>query len=432
MASDETESTAYIDKLSSCDETEIKNVVAEAVLNLSTSNSHKIKKRGSVYENMINQWDLGVEKQDWFHGLLPRSEAERLLIEDGDFLVRKSTDPDTNEPRFVLSAYFNHHFHFILKNSDIEVDDNIPKMVNRCYLSGRPWLDNPDRVLKNPIFREKWLLQNDDIILDINIGKGYFGDVNKGIYKPMGIVVAVKTCKETFTQEQTRTLLTEGRILKQYAHPNIVRFIGIAAQRQPVMIVMEYVEGGDLLNHLKKQRNVLTSQQMMKMCQDVASGMAYLESKNCVHKELAARNCLVGYELVVKVSDFGLSRDKVVYTKSDKSKLIPWKWSAPEVLSNDTNTSLSDVWSFGVLMWEIFSGGKEPFSDISIFKLVSTLKEGYKMPAPVGTPEACYDLMMKCWEYNPSDRYHFDRIQKEVHSMISSLRYCYVELPTNI
>lgn len=74
-----------------------------------------------MYENMINQWDLGVEKQDWFHGLLPRGEAERLLIEDGDFLVRKSTDQDTNKPRFVLSAYFNHHFHFILKNSDVSI-----------------------------------------------------------------------------------------------------------------------------------------------------------------------------------------------------------------------------------------------------------------------------------------------------------------------
>nr|XP_019926971.2 tyrosine-protein kinase Fer [Crassostrea gigas] len=342
MATDDTESNEYI-KQSSYDETEIVNVVEEALLKLSTSNSHKNKKRGSAYENVGKKWDLGVEEQEWFHGLLPRVEAERLLIEDGDFLVRKSKDPDTNEPRFVLSTFFKRHVHFIFNNSDIDDDNSILEMVNQYCLSGRPWLDNSDMVLKNPIFREKWLLQNDDIILDRKLGKGYFGDVNKGIYKPMGNAVAVKTCNETFTQEQTKTLLTEGRILKQYAHPNIVRLIGIAAQRQPVLIVMEFVEGGDLLNHLKKQQKPFTSQQLINMCDDIASGMAYLESKNCVHKELAARNCLVGNGLVVKVSDFGLSRDKVVHTMSDKNKPIPWKWSAPEVLLNDTYTSLSDV-----------------------------------------------------------------------------------------
>uniref|UniRef100_K1Q1Z7 Tyrosine-protein kinase Fps85D n=1 Tax=Magallana gigas TaxID=29159 RepID=K1Q1Z7_MAGGI len=141
---------------------------------------------------------------------------------------------------------------------------------------------------------------------------------------------------------------------------------------------------------------------------------------------------MVGDGLVVKISDFGLSRENVVHTMSDGDKHITWKWFAPEVLLQDTYSSLSDVWSFGVLMWEIYSRGKDPFSDISMSELPSKIEEGYKMPTPEGTPAACHDLMMKCWEYNPSERYHFDRIQKKFNSMISSLRYSYVELPKKV
>lgn len=371
--------------------------------------------------------DIPVEEQDWFHGVLPREEVQRLLTRDGDFLVRESKNRKTNEPQYVLSAFWEGHRHFIIQYADNgwrfegRSFPTISELVNHQHSSGEPVTTKSQTILKNAILREQWQLRNDDIALEMKIGNGNFGEVYRGKYKPKGMVVAVKTCRDTLSEDQRKKFLQEGRILKQYDHPNIVKFIGIAAQRQPVMIVMEYVEGGALLNYLRKQGKTLSKKQLTKMCEDAASGMAYLESKNCIHRDLAARNCLVGDKSVVKISDFGMSREEEEYTVSDGLKQIPIKWTAPEALLYGKYTSLCDVWSFGILMWEIFSSGVTPYSGMTNNQAREQIDRGYRMPASEGTPEACYDLMMKCWEYNPSERYHFDRIQKELHSIYKSL-----------
>ncbi|XP_078328610.1 tyrosine-protein kinase Fer-like isoform X2 [Crassostrea virginica] len=371
--------------------------------------------------------EVPVEEQDWFHGVLPREEVQRLLTKDGDFLVRESRNRKTNEPQYVLSAFWQGHRHFIIQYADNgwrfegRSFPTISELVNHQHLSGEPVTTKSQTILKNAILREQWQLRNDDIALEQKIGNGNFGEVYKGIYKPKSMVVAVKTCKDTLSEDQRRKFLQEGRILKQYDHPNIVRFIGIAAQRQPVMIVMEFVAGGALLNYLRKQGKTLSKKQLTKMSEDAASGMAYLESKNCIHRDLAARNCLVGDKSVVKISDFGMSREEEEYTVSDGLKQIPIKWTAPEALLYGKYTSLCDVWSFGILMWEIFSGGVTPYSGMTNNQAREQIDRGFRMPPPEGTPEACYDLMMKCWEYNPADRYHFDKIQKELQSIYKSL-----------
>lgn len=117
----------------------------------------------------------------------------------------------------------------------------------------------------------------------------------------------------TLPDEQKRKFLQEGRILKQYDHPNIVKLIGICVQKQPIMIVMELVGGGSLLNFLRKNQSSLVTKQLISMCRDAAAGMRYLESKNCIHRDLAARNCLIGTENIVKISDFGMSREEEEY-----------------------------------------------------------------------------------------------------------------------
>ena len=184
-------------------------------------------------------------------------------------------------------------------------------------------------------------------IFFFQIGRGNFGDVYKAKLKLQNkpyetLSVAVKTCKVTLPEEQKKKFLQEGRILKQYDHPNIVKFIGICVQKQPIMIVMELVSGGSLLNYLRNNGNslnpksllgkILVSQLFSRkknrfvfssgMCLDAAAGMQYLESKNCIHRDLAARNCLVGDKNIVKISDFGMSREEEEYTVSDGLKQV--------------------------------------------------------------------------------------------------------------
>ncbi|XP_069102517.1 tyrosine-protein kinase Fer-like isoform X2 [Argopecten irradians] len=368
-----------------------------------------------------------LEEEEWFHGVLPREEVQRLLVNDGDFLVRESKNRKTNETQYVLSVAWQGYKHFIIQYGDGgwrfegPAFPTIHELVNHQYRIGTDVTSKSKAILKKPILREQWQLKNDDIALEMKIGNGNFGEVYRGIYKANNQTVAVKTCRDTLSEDQRKKFLMEGRILKQYDHPNIVRFIGIAAQRQPVMIVMEYVAGGALLTFLRKQGKHQTKKQLTQMCEDAAKGMTYLESKSCIHRDLAARNCLVGDGNVVKISDFGMSREEEEYTVSEGLKQIPIKWTAPEALMYGKYTSLCDVWSFGILMWEVFSYGQTPYSGMTNNQARERVDDGYRMPPPEGTPEPVYKLMLKIWEYDTSKRPHFAEVMKELTNIIKKL-----------
>ncbi|XP_003706220.1 tyrosine-protein kinase Fer isoform X2 [Megachile rotundata] len=361
-------------------------------------------------------------EEEWFHGVLPREEVVRLLVSDGDFLVRETTRND--ECQIVLSVCWDGHKHFIVQTTpeghyrfEGPTFPSIQELIKHQWLSGLPVTSRSGAILKTPILRERWELNNDDVILLEKIGRGNFGDVYKAQLKTCKTEVAVKTCKVTLPDEQKRKFLQEGRILKQYDHPNIVKLIGICVQKQPIMIVMELVPGGSLLTYLRKNANTITQQEQLRMCKDAAAGMRYLESKYCIHRDLAARNCLVGYESIVKISDFGMSREEEEYIVSDGMKQIPIKWTAPEALNFGKYTSLCDVWSYGVLMWEIFSKGGSPYSGMSNSQAREKIDAGYRMPAPENTPDEIYRLMLRCWEYEPEKRPHFDQIYTVVETL---------------
>jgi len=258
--------------------------------------------------------------------------------------------------------------------------------------------------------------------LYVSIEQGNFGDVYRARLRPTGVSAAVKTCRHTLPDEQKKKFLQEGRILKQYEHPNVVRLIGICVQKQPIMIVMELVPGGSLLNYLRQKNANFSHQLLFSMCVDVAAGMAYLESRNCIHRDLAVRNCLVGEKNVVKISDFGMSREEQEYIVSDGMKQIPIKWTAPEALNYGKYTSLCDVWSYGVLCWEVFSKGGTPYSGLSNTRSRQMISAGYRMPAPEGTPDEMYRLMRRCWEYEPDRRPHFDEICRLLDVMIKDIK----------
>jgi len=371
--------------------------------------------------------DRNLEEELWFHGVLPREEVVRLLQDDGDFLVRETTRND--EKQIVLSVMWGSPKHFIVQLSaegqfrfEGPAFNTIQELILHQFQSGASVTSRSGAVLRNPVTREKWELNNDDVELVEKIGRGNFGDVYKARLKQNNLSVAVKTCKVTLPDEQKKKFLQEGRILKQYEHPNIVRFIGICVQKQPIMIVMELVSGGSLLNYLRTSADKLATKALLGMCQDAASGMQYLESKNCIHRDLAARNCLVGETNIVKISDFGMSREEEEYIVSDGLKQIPIKWTAPEALNYGKYTSLCDVWSFGVLAWEIFSKGGTPYQGMTNTRARELIDSGYRMPAPEGTPDEVYQLMLRCWQYEPEDRPHFNEIHASVDLLYSRTR----------
>ncbi|XP_058394197.1 tyrosine-protein kinase Fer isoform X2 [Diceros bicornis minor] len=360
-----------------------------------------------------------LAEQDWYHGAIPRIEAQDLLKQQGDFLVRESHG---KPGEYVLSVFSDgQRRHFIIQFVDNMYRfegtgfSNIPQLIDHHYTTKQVITKKSGVVLLNPIPKDKkWVLNHEDVTLGELLGKGNFGEVYKGILKDK-TAVAVKTCKEDLPQELKIKFLQEAKILKQYDHPNIVKLIGVCTQRQPIYIIMELVPGGDFLSFLRKKKDEIKLKQLVKFSLDAASGMSYLESKNCIHRDLAARNCLVGENNVLKISDFGMSRqeDGGVYSSSGL-KQIPIKWTAPEALNYGRYSSESDVWSFGILLWETFSLGVCPYPGMTNQQAREQVERGYRMSAPQHCPEDIFKIMMKCWDYKPENRPKFSELQKEL------------------
>ncbi|XP_076880972.1 LOW QUALITY PROTEIN: tyrosine-protein kinase Fes/Fps [Brachyhypopomus gauderio] len=361
-------------------------------------------------------------QQGWYHGVVPRVEVQELLKNDGDFLVRQSQ----GKQEYVLSVHWGGQCrHFLIQNTegmyrlDGEAFPTVPQLMNHLLNSHRNVTKRTDIVLKRPVLKDKWVLDHDDVILGQSIGRGNFGEVFSGRLRSDNRAVAVKACRENLPPEQKNKFLMEARILKQYDHPNIVRLIGVCTQKQPIYIIMELVQGGDFLSFLRAEGHHLQPGMLIKMAENVAGGMEYLESKKCIHRDLAARNCLVAEQSVVKISDFGMSRQEQdgVYSATGGMRQIPVKWTAPEALNYGRYTSESDVWSFGVLLWETFSRGISPYTSMTNQQTRDEVERGYRMAAPSGCPDEIYALMCHCWQYDPRKRPSFQKLRADLQSL---------------
>ncbi|XP_052314282.1 tyrosine-protein kinase Fer-like isoform X2 [Oncorhynchus keta] len=376
----------------------------------------------SSFFDVIPTSEKPLGDQEWYHGAIPRTEAQELLKEQGDFLVRESHG---KPGEYVLSVFSEgQRRHFIIQFADNQYRfegtgfPTIPQLIEHHYTSKQVITKKSGVVLLNPVIKDKkWILNHEDVTLGELLGKGNFGEVFQGTLRDK-TPVAVKTCKEDLPQELKIKFLSEARILKQYDHANIVKLIGVCTQRQPIYIVMELVSGGDFLSFLRKKKEDLKTKQLVKFSLDAAAGMAYLELKNCIHRDLAARNCLVGESNLLKISDFGMSRqeDDGIYSSSGL-KQIPIKWTAPEALNYGRYSSESDVWSFGILLWETFSLGVCPYPGMTNQQAREQVEKDYRMSCPTKCPEEIYKVMQKCWEYKPENRPKFADLQKELASI---------------
>ncbi|XP_077950112.1 ephrin type-A receptor 7 isoform X3 [Gasterosteus aculeatus] len=278
------------------------------------------------------------------------------------------------------------------------------------------------------------------------IGAGEFGEVCSGRLKLPGkrdVSVAIKTLKVGYTEKQRRDFLCEASIMGQFDHPNVVHLEGVVTRGKPVMIVIEYMENGSLDGFLRKHDGQFTVIQLVGMLRGIAAGMRYLSDMGYVHRDLAARNILVNSNLVCKVSDFGLSRvidddPEAVYTTTGKMQdimhliftpatdlrfteqggKIPVRWTAPEAIQYRKFTSASDVWSYGIVMWEVMSYGERPYWDMSNQDVIKAIDEGYRLPAPMDCPPGLHQLMLDCWQKDRAERPKFDQIVGILDKMI--------------
>lgn len=261
------------------------------------------------------------------------------------------------------------------------------------------------------------------ITIEEVIGGGEFGDVCRGKLKipTMNIEkdVAIKTLKQDGDKARS-DMLAEASIMGQFDNPNIVSLEGVVTRSNPIMIVTEFMRNGSLDKFLQQNDGMFTILQLIGMMRGVASGMTYLSHIGFVHRDLAARNILVNENLVCKVSDFGLSRelemDRSDYTT--KGGKIPVRWTAPEAISYRKFTSSSDVWSFGVVMWEILTYGERPYWNWSNQDVIKAIEEGFRLPPTMNyCPKILYQLMLDSWQSERSERPKFVEIVNRLDNL---------------
>ncbi|KAM4746850.1 tyrosine-protein kinase Fes/Fps [Rhinophrynus dorsalis] len=368
---------------------------------------------------MVPEVQKPLSQQNWYHGAIPRSEALELLVNTGDFLVRESQ----GKQEYVLSVLWEGQpRHFIIQCVDNlyrlegEAFPTIPLLIDHFLKTKQAVTKKSGVILNKAIVKDKWVLDHEEVILGDRIGRGNFGEVYSGRLLADNTPVAVKTCRDTLPPDLKDKFLLEARILKQYSHPNIVKLIGVCTQKHPIYIVMELVQGGDFLTFLRNEGDRLKVKELIRMSENAAAGMEYLESKHCIHRDLAARNCLVTEKNVLKISDFGMSREEEggVYASTGGMKQVPVKWTAPEALNYGRYSSESDVWSFGILLWEAFSLGSVPYTAMNNQQTRESIEQGNRLPAPENCPDEIYRLMLRCWEYDPRKRPSFSTVHQDL------------------
>ncbi|KAE8614912.1 hypothetical protein XENTR_v10008347 [Xenopus tropicalis] len=292
----------------------------------------------------------------------------------------------------------------------------------------------------------KWEFPRDRLVLGKPLGEGCFGQVVRaegyGIDKERPekpVTVAVKMLKDNGTDKDLSDLISEMELMKVIGkHKNIINLLGVCTQEGPLFVIVEYASKGNLREFLRARRpptpedafditkvpeELLSFKDLVSCAYQVARGMEYLESKRCIHRDLAARNVLVAEDNVMKIADFGLARGvhDIDYYKKTSNGRLPVKWMAPEALFDRVYTHQSDIWSFGVLTWEIFTLGGSPYPGIPVEELFKLLREGHRMDKPSNCTHELYMLMRECWHAVPSQRPTFKQLVEQLDRILTAV-----------
>ncbi|XP_041701920.1 tyrosine-protein kinase SRK3 [Coregonus clupeaformis] len=377
----------------------------------------------------------------WYYGNINRVKAEKLLLasqnKDGSFLVRIS---ESHSDEYTISGRNDGKvFHFRIQRSSIGayfVSDKISfatlgELIRYYQNNSRSLgvtLDEPCAQQRELFDMEPWERPREEFKLHMKLGEGHFGEVWEALWTSQNKRVAIKMLKQEDTKQDE--FVKEIQALKNLHHPKLIQLLALCSRGEPVYIVTELMTKGSLKSYLgTPEGQVLTSAHLIYMGSQVGEGMAYLEDRHIVHRDLAARNILVGDDLVCKVADFGLARiiKDSVYTASRSTK-IPVRWTAPEAALYQRFSVKSDVWSFGVLLYEMMSRGKMPYDGKSNTEVLELLSTGYRLPCPSRCPPNIYRIMLECWNPEASKRPSFHALHSQLDTIYARIYFKTIEV----
>ncbi|XP_024275661.1 tyrosine-protein kinase FRK isoform X2 [Oncorhynchus tshawytscha] len=381
-----------------------------------------------------------LDAEPWYFADTKRLDAEKLLLSEGNqhgaFLIRHC---ESQKGELSLSVLDRDKVkHYKLRKVDT---GGYYVSRSRTFLTLRELVEHYSKLedglcvrLLEPCKKteapqthglsyntaDHWEIDRSSVKLLNKLGAGQFGEVYEGIWNDT-TSVAVKTLKHG--SMDAKDFLQEAQIMKKLRHPKLIQLYAVCTVEEPIYIITELMKNGSLLDYLQKSNSSSSKDMGMKlgvsdqieMAAQVASGMAYLEQQNYIHRDLAARNVLVGENNVCKVADFGLARvfmmeSENVYEAKEGTK-FPVKWTAPEAIHGNKFTIKSDVWSFGILLYEIMTFGQMPYATMTNYQVVQRVPTGYRMPCPPNCPKVMYEIMSDCWKDNENDRPTFETLQ---------------------
>ncbi|WKY10617.1 hypothetical protein Q1695_002740 [Nippostrongylus brasiliensis] len=394
---------------------------------------------GEVDKTKFEEW---LTSQEFYHGFIPRQDVCSILTKHGDYLVRSTETTYTTKakeqrrkiaPIICVMIDPENHYDSASENDRLEMIRNLIIHVK----SGKTFLDpklrfdtaadmfahytktsftmnNKEITLSRAVGLTDWEFQHKNVRVGRMIGKGQFGEVRRGkliLKNGTTAYVAIKSIKTDadISKELIKEVMKEARLMRGLNHPNVVKLYGVGMLDQPLYILLEYVAGGALKSYLRKNKDSITKAEKVQMALGASWGISYLHKSNIIHRDIAARNCLYDHDCAVKISDFGLSRTGTEYKMKTATKM-PIRWMAPESIVNYMFTRKTDVYSYGILVYEIFTS-KDPYSDIPSATVKKKIIDNELNVFPSDTPEDVSAYVKdKMWNKDPEQREDMEKV----------------------